>query len=76
LPALSTSGSSDLWSRSRYAGLIRDMGAGPAAYNGVVVPVVAMGLSTVFEGFVWSGLAVAGSLLGLGGLLVALGGRK
>lgn len=59
-----------------YAGLIRDMGAGPAAYNGVVVPVVAMGLSTVFEGFVWSGLAVAGSLLGLGGLLIALGGRR
>lgn len=59
-----------------YAGLIRSMGAGPAAYNGVAVPVVAMGLSTLFEGYRWSAIALAGSLLALVGLLVALSGRK
>ncbi len=59
-----------------YSGLIRSMGAGPAAYNGVAVPVVAMGLSTLFEGYHWSVIALIGSLLALTGLLVALSGRK
>jgi hypothetical protein len=40
------------------------------------VPVVAMGLSTLFEGFAWSWIALIGSLLALTGLLVALSGRK
>ncbi len=59
-----------------YSGLIRSMGAGPAAYNGVAVPVVAMGLSTLFEGYRWSMIALVGSVLALAGLLVALSGRK
>jgi len=59
-----------------YFALIRSWGAGRAAYNGVVVPVVAMALSTAFEAYRWSGLAVAGSLLALAGLLVALSGRR
>ena len=59
-----------------YTGLIRAWGPGKAAYNGVAVPVVAMGLSTVFEGYKWSGLAVAGALLAMTGLLIALSGRK
>jgi len=58
-----------------YFALIRQMGAGRAAYNGVAVPVVAMALSTLFEGYRWTGLAVAGSVLAMAGLLVALGGR-
>ncbi|HVR89938.1 MAG TPA: EamA family transporter [Novosphingobium sp.] len=33
-----------------YTALIREWGPGRAAYNGVAVPVVAMGLSTLFEG--------------------------
>lgn len=59
-----------------YFGLIRSLGAGRAAYNGVAVPVVAMALSTLFEGYRWTGLAVGGSLLALAGLLIALSGRK
>lgn len=59
-----------------YFALIRDMGPGKAAYNGVIVPVVAMALSTLFEGYVWTGLAVGGSLLAMVGLLIALSGRK
>ena len=59
-----------------YFKLIRHWGAGRAAYNGVAVPVVAMGLSTLFEGYRWSGLAGAGAALALTGLLIALSGRK
>lgn len=59
-----------------YSQLIRDWGPGPAAYNGVAVPVVAMILSTLFEGYEWSLLAGAGAVLAMAGLLVALSGRK
>lgn len=59
-----------------YSQLIREWGPGPAAYNGVAVPVVAMILSTLFEGYQWSLLAGAGAVLAMAGLLVALSGRK
>lgn len=59
-----------------YSQLIRDWGPGPAAYNGVAVPVVAMILSTLFEGYEWSLLAAGGAVLAMAGLLVALSGRK
>ncbi len=59
-----------------YFGLIRALGASRAAYNGVAVPVVAMTLSTLFEGYRWSGFAAAGAVLALAGLAVALSGRK
>jgi len=59
-----------------YSQLIREWGPGPAAYNGVAVPVVAMILSTLFEGYQWSLLAGGGAVLAMAGLLVALSGRK
>ena len=59
-----------------YSQLIRDWGPGKAAYNGVAVPVVAMALSTAFEGYRWTALAVGGSVLALAGLLIALSGRQ
>jgi drug/metabolite transporter (DMT)-like permease len=59
-----------------YHFLIRGMGAGPAAYTSVVTPVVAMGLSTAFEGYRWDGLAAGGAVLAMAGLLIALGGRR
>jgi drug/metabolite transporter (DMT)-like permease len=59
-----------------YFALIRTMGAGRAAYNGVAVPVIAMGLSTLFEGYRWSLLAGSGATLALAGLLIALWARK
>ena len=55
-----------------YFKLVRDIGAGRAAYNSIVVVVLAMGLSTLLEGYRWTPLAIAGSLLALAGLLVAL----
>lgn len=59
-----------------YFKLIRDLGAGKAAYNGVATPVIAMLLSTLFEGYRWTLLAVAGSVLAMAGLMVALSARK
>ena len=58
-----------------YFRLIRDIGPGRAAYNGVLVPVVAMGLSTLLEGYRWSALAAFGAGLALAGMVVALRGR-
>ena len=59
-----------------YFKLIRDIGPGKAAYTGVVIPVVAMILSTIFEGYVWSKLALAGGVLVMAGLVVAMQARK
>ena len=59
-----------------YFALIRDWGPGKAAYNSVAVPVVAMALSTFFEGYQWTLLASGGAVLAMIGLLIALSGRK
>lgn len=59
-----------------YFALIRDWGPGPAAYSSVLIPVVAMGLSTLFEGYRWSLLAGAGAVLALAGMVIALSPRK
>ena len=59
-----------------YSILLRDWGPGRAAYNGVLIPVVAMALSTLFEGYHWTALALGGALVVVAGLLVALGSRR
>ncbi|MFA6218881.1 MAG: EamA family transporter [Erythrobacter sp.] len=59
-----------------YYGLVRKVGAGRAAYSSVVVPVVAMILSTLFEGFVWGPLAIAGAIFTVAGMLVAMRSRS
>jgi drug/metabolite transporter (DMT)-like permease len=58
-----------------YYGLVRKVGAGKAAYSSVIVPVVAMILSTLFEGFVWGPLPAAGAVVTLVGMVVAMRGR-
>lgn len=58
-----------------YFALIRDIGAARAAYSSVLVPVVAMILSTLFEGYRWSLLAGAGAALGMIGLVIAMRAR-
>ena len=58
-----------------YYGLIRRVGAGRAAYNSVAVPVVAMLLSTLFEGYRWTPLAIGGAMVAMAGLAVALRAR-
>ena len=59
-----------------YFRLLRDIGAAQGAYVNVVVPIVAMTLSTLFEGYRWSALAVAGVVVALAGMAVALSARK
>ncbi len=58
-----------------YYALIRRIGAGRAAYSNVAVPVIAMAISTVVEGYRWTSLAAGGAVLALTGLMIALSGR-
>ena len=59
-----------------YFPVVRKIGPGKAAYSSVLVPIIAMSLSTLFEGYRWSPLAIAGAVLSLGGMLLALAGRR
>jgi drug/metabolite transporter (DMT)-like permease len=55
-----------------YFRLIREIGPGKAAYTGVVIPIVAMLLSSLFEGYVWTPLAIGGAVLATIGLIIAM----
>jgi drug/metabolite transporter (DMT)-like permease len=46
-----------------YFTLLNRVGAGPAAYTTVATPVIAMALSTFFEGYRWDAIAVLGVAL-------------
>ena len=59
-----------------YFQVLRAIGPAKAAYSGVIVPVIAMLLSTVFEGYRWSPLAIGGAVLAGVGLVVALRARR
>ena len=59
-----------------YFPVVRKIGPGKAAYSSVLVPIIAMTLSTLFEGYRWSALSVAGGALAIGGMLLALAGRR
>jgi len=52
--------------------LLRSVGPGPASFVGVSTPVVAMLLSTVFEGYRWTWVAAVGVMLAIAGNLLAL----
>lgn len=58
-----------------YFDLIRKIGPGKAAYTSVLIPVVAMLLSTLFEGYGWTALAASGAVLASLGLIVAMRSR-
>lgn len=59
-----------------YLSVIRTIGPARAAYSSVLTPVIAMALSTLFEGYRWSAAAGAGAALTLVGLAVALRARS
>ena len=59
-----------------YFTVIRRVGAAVAAYSGIITPVIAMLLSTLFEGYTWTVIAAAGSALTLAGLVIALTARS
>jgi drug/metabolite transporter (DMT)-like permease len=53
-----------------YITLIRRIGAGRAAYTGVLYPLVALGISTVWEGYHWTPSALAGMAFCVTGSLI------
>lgn len=59
-----------------YYWIIRQVGAARAAYSSVLIPIIAMALSTIFEHYRWSALAASGGLLTIAGLLIALRAGK
>lgn len=58
-----------------YLGLIKRIGASRAAYTSVLFPVVALLVSTAFEGYRWSPPALIGLAVLLAGNALALRGR-
>jgi drug/metabolite transporter (DMT)-like permease len=55
-----------------YFQLLKKVGAATASFVGVSTPVVAMVLSTAFEGYRWSWVAAAGVVLAVAGNVIAL----
>ena len=55
-----------------YFRLIEQVGANRASFTAVAIPVVAMALSTVFEGYRWTGTAAFGAALAFAGNYLAL----
>lgn len=56
--------------------LVREIGAGRAAYNGIVTVIVAMLLSTLLEDYRWTLVTGTGAVLALLGLVIALRARR
>ena len=52
--------------------LVREIGAGRTAYNSILTISVAMLISTVFEGYQWTWLTLAGMVLAVVGMVLAL----
>jgi drug/metabolite transporter (DMT)-like permease len=57
---------------SLYYPVVRKIGPAKAAYSSVLVPIIAMGFSTWLEDYRWTGTAIAGAVLALGGMVAAL----
>ena len=56
-----------------YLTLLGRLGADRAAYATVLFPIVALTLSTLYEGFEWTALSLAGVAVVLGGNVIVLG---
>jgi drug/metabolite transporter (DMT)-like permease len=61
---------------SLYFPVVRKIGPGRAAYSSALVPIVAMALSTLFEGYRWTVLSAAGAALAIGGMVLAVMSRR
>jgi drug/metabolite transporter (DMT)-like permease len=58
-----------------YLTLLGRIGAGRAGYATVMFPVIALAISTVFEGYVWTWPAITGAALALAGNFLVLRSR-
>lgn len=56
--------------------LVREIGAGRTAYNGILTISVAMLLSTAFEGYGWTALTAGGMGLAIVGMVIALRSKQ
>jgi drug/metabolite transporter (DMT)-like permease len=59
-----------------YLTLLRRIGAGRSGYTAAVIPVVAMLASTAFEGYRWTGAALAGMGLVVAGTVLVLQAKQ
>lgn len=59
-----------------YFRLIERVGANRASFTAVAIPIVAMALSTVFEGYRWTTTAAIGAALALAGNYLALTAKR
>ncbi|MBA3669618.1 MAG: DMT family transporter [Sphingomonas sp.] len=57
---------------SLYYPVVRRIGPARAAYSSMIVPIIAMGFSTWLEAYQWAALTIAGALLVLAGMALAL----
>jgi drug/metabolite transporter (DMT)-like permease len=57
---------------SLYFPVVRKIGPAKAAYSSVLVPIIAMGFSTAIEGYRWTAVTIAGAVLTLAGMLLAM----
>jgi drug/metabolite transporter (DMT)-like permease len=55
-----------------YLALLRRIGAARAGYSTVLFPIVALTISTLVEGYVWTGFGVLGVALALAGNVLVL----
>lgn len=55
-----------------YFDLIRQMGPAEAAWTSVLIPIIAMAISTLVEDYRWTALSVGGCVLALTGMVIAL----
>lgn len=58
-----------------YFNVIRAIGPGQAAWSSVLIPIIAMGFSTLFEDYRWAPLSIAGGAVALAGLVIAVAKR-
>ncbi len=59
-----------------YLTLLGRIGADKAAYATLLFPIIALGLSTLFEGYRWNGLALIGTIFVLAGNFLVLFWKK
>jgi drug/metabolite transporter (DMT)-like permease len=58
-----------------YLTLIRRIGAGHASYSNVLIPILALALSTLFEGYQWRAASAAGLIVTLAGNVLIMRGK-
>ena len=59
-----------------YLTLLKRVGAGPSSFVGIATPVIALALSTLFEGYRWTWVSAVGLVLAVLGNWLALRGRR